>query len=537
MKKLTITALLLAWGIFLFAQGIYNDGAHIVSTSGSYWVVDNGGFTLTSLSASNLAQMANLTIMDDASLTLTPTSFLSVTGTLSNQSGNDGLVLDASTTASASLKQSSESVSATVKREFASWSSNHGWHFVSSPVGDQEISPGFVDINGAISDQVDFYRWSEPLDLWVNIKNLSSVYNQGSGEAYFSNEVSPVFVTGKGYLAAYASNTTKSFEGNLNNNSVDVSGLSKTEAAGFSGWNLVGNPFPCAIQWGLGTWSLNNVDDICQIYNEAQASYTVVSSGNDIIPSMNGFMVHASVDGASLTIPTDAQVHDATEWYKGTQAYTNGIVLRANDPEGQTSQTSVIRFNPEATPGYDSHFDSYFLAGYAPLFYSIVQEENYALNTLPEQTQDLVIPMGFVKNGSSDFYIELTQNMNDLQVYLIDKKMELVQKLNEGTYHFSSEENDDPDRFEIRFGIVGMEEPTSTPSFIQLWSNQNTIYMLNINQLEGKVSVINMYGQKVLETRLNREANQQINLDAPTGYYIVNVLTKNGVVNKKVYLK
>ncbi len=507
----------MVWGMSSFAQGIFNNGAYIVSETGSYWVVDNGGFTLTSLSASNLAQMANLTIMDDASLTLTPTSFLSVTGTLSNLSGNDGLVLDASTTASASLKQSSASVSATVQREFASWSSNHGWHFVSSPVGGQEISPGFVDISGTISDQVDFYRWSEPLNLWVNIKNLSSVYNRGSGEAYFSNEASPVFVTGKGYLAAYASNTTKSFEGSLNYSSVTVSGLSKTEASGFSGWNLIGNPFPCAIQWGLGTWSLNNVDDICQIWNEADASYTVVSSGNDIIPAMNGFMVHASADGASLTIPVAAQVHDATGWYKETSVYSNGIVLRANDPEGQTAQTSVIRFNSEATPGYDSHFDSYFLAGYAPMFYSMAQEENYALNTLPEQSENTVIPMGFQKNGSSDFYIEMTENGVGMEVYLYDRITKQTHKLSDGAYHFTSEDTDTPLRFEIRFSPVGMGEIESEPQS-EVWYSNNALHVV-AGAPNTQLVVYNLQGRMVYNCRLD-SGDYHLGLNLPAGIYV-----------------
>ncbi|MCX6278310.1 MAG: hypothetical protein NT004_09455 [Bacteroidetes bacterium] len=63
---------------------IYNNSAHIVSTSGSYWVVDNGNVARTSESSVNPANMANLNIEGDASLTITPKSYLTVNGTLTN---------------------------------------------------------------------------------------------------------------------------------------------------------------------------------------------------------------------------------------------------------------------------------------------------------------------------------------------------------------------------------------------------------------------------------------------------------------------
>ena len=67
-----------------FAQGIYNSGARIVSTGGSYWVVSGGNITLTSESATNLASVANLKIDNGATLTLTSASSLTVTGALQN---------------------------------------------------------------------------------------------------------------------------------------------------------------------------------------------------------------------------------------------------------------------------------------------------------------------------------------------------------------------------------------------------------------------------------------------------------------------
>ena len=94
MKQIISILALAACTFALQGQSINNSGAHIVSQSGTYWVVDGGNFTLKSESAANTASMANLTITSTATLTLTAASVLPVSGswlnngTLSSASGS-----------------------------------------------------------------------------------------------------------------------------------------------------------------------------------------------------------------------------------------------------------------------------------------------------------------------------------------------------------------------------------------------------------------------------------------------------------------
>lgn len=64
-------------------------------------------------------------------------------------------------------------------QRYISGSSNN-WHFLSSPVTNQEISGNFIDANG-----YDFYLYNEPSNEWINRKNLSS----GGGSSPFFNIV------------------------------------------------------------------------------------------------------------------------------------------------------------------------------------------------------------------------------------------------------------------------------------------------------------------------------------------------------------
>jgi hypothetical protein len=93
MKKILVIAASAFLSLNSFAQGIYNNGARIISQSGSYWVVSGGNVTLTSESATNLASVANLKIESGATLALTSASFLSIAGNLQNSgtlSGTSG---------------------------------------------------------------------------------------------------------------------------------------------------------------------------------------------------------------------------------------------------------------------------------------------------------------------------------------------------------------------------------------------------------------------------------------------------------------
>lgn len=423
-----------------------------------------------------------------------------------------------------------------VQRFIPGWSdANHGWHFLSTPVVSQAISPGFVDISGSISSNQDFYRWSEPFDTWVNIKNASNVYNQGAGELEFSNDNDPHFVVGKGYLVAYNSNVTKQFSGVLNLSDVFVSGLTYTTPAHtYLGWHLLGNPYSAALMWNKtgGSWGLGNVDANCQIWNESNASYTVITP-NGIIPAMNGFMVHVSAHPGSLTIPKSAQTQNFTAWYKNSDETMQHIILKAVDPEGQTAQETIIRFHENAQAGYDSDFDSQFLPGFAPQFYSYTEQLNYSLNTLPSSTDETTIELGFVKNGSSLFNILMAENNTGKTVYLRDKKLGIDHQLSEGPYVFSAAEGDDARRFILHFGALGQPEQAGQKPFL-VYQSGARLYFQNNGSFET-LHIFDLSGRLIHSQKLDNTGDQPIDLKAAqNGILIIRASGSSGTSNQKV---
>jgi len=407
-----------------------------------------------------------------------------------------------------------------VERYIAGWSDiSHGWHFLSSPVAAQAIStfhtPGSSD---------DFYKWDEPTGLWIN----RTATGGGLNGDFETN-----FVVGRGYMIANAATSTKTFVGSLNVADVSVSNLTNTPASSYEGWNLIGNPFSSAMQWNNGSWTLSNVASNCQIWNEANASYSVVNA-NGIIPAMNGFMVYTSTGGGSLTIPASARTHNATNWYKQTQSDDNYIAIKAVDTEGQTAQETIINFNSEATDGFDMQYDSYFMAGFAPRFYSVSQNEDYALNTLPSLSSDLTIPLGFVKNNSNNFSIELTQNIPGQIVNLVDQKTNQTHLLSGSSYSFTSEAGDSPDRFLLKFGTTGIQDPNA--SQFHAWVYDHRLYIAN-NEGNTQINVFDLAGRNLQSTQLVETGTQSIPLNQSAGIYLIRLTNGSTIQTLKVIIK
>lgn len=452
--------------------------------------------------------LGNLTIKPGASFSLADGVSLAVSGTFlieSNETGTGSFI-------------GNTALNGVVQRYIAghNGNANAGWHFLSSPVASQAISAFHTPGSGD-----DFYKWDEPTSEWINRTDVGGILNP---------EFETNFATGKGYLIAYVTNGTPQFEGLLNTTDVTVNNLTNSAGLPYSGWHLIGNPFTSAISWNDGNWSLNSVDAACQIWNETNASYSVISA-DGIIPAMNGVMVHAANNNASLTIPALSRTHNSAGWYKSVGNTADQITIIAHDYAGETAQPSIIRFDANATEGYDSQYDSYFLAGYAPLFYSLTDNVNYALNSLPVSAVGNPIQLGFINNGGSQFTIEMTENTANYNVYLKDGKTGQTHLLNQGPYTFYSEEGDDSQRFQLHFGTVGTLEIPAAES-LNAWMADGSLFIRNSEP--GIVHLYDLQGRLLRSLTVDSASLYSVSVDLAPGIYMLNMQSKTGTKSAKL---
>ncbi|MCX6278713.1 MAG: hypothetical protein NT004_11515, partial [Bacteroidetes bacterium] len=438
-------------------------------------------------------------------------------GVLTNSVGIAGLVIKSDATGTGSLITSS-TPTATVERYLTNYASgtDKKYHFISSPVDAQSIREEFV-ANSPLST-VDFYKFDEPTYFWINTKTDIGAWNP----AFESN-----FVVGRGYMVAYPTEpVTKTFTGNLNSYTSGLPltlTLTNTTGKG-EGWNLLGNPFPSAIDWDIVTKG-NGMDNALYYYDAAYENYryyiqlgTVgsIGSGSRYIPAMQGFMVHAKSTGTkTITISNDNRVHSGQILYKSGEAAPWSLSLKVNSSGFEDAM--FVHFNSAATTQFDGKYDAYKLTSYntqVPQIYTMSSDESkLAINGLPTLAEGLEIPVFFKAgvNGQQTITADVSQAMST--VFLTDLKTSATQNLRlNPTYSFTSGDGDAANRFLLRFAAVGINETTIVQP-IAIYTAGNAICLSSKTgaSLKGDVFVYNMMGQLILHQPLSENPLTRLN--------------------------
>ena len=555
-KKPSILLLVLIVSVFIpfssFAQGVIKaeSGARIVSESGSYWVVDNGSFTLTSPSATYPATMANLNIKATASLTIPPLNYLTVTGTLTNIAGNSGLIMNSDATGTSSLISGTNGVNGTVNQTIEK---NGQWHFLSCPVCpfnqsampeicDGNFAPVTVNFDATTGATYDLFFWQEPFATgnlnWINLKKTDWSVNTTD----FGNP--PRFVSGKGYLVEYSSafggSSEKTFSGSLGTGSIN-SPVTKTSGGNF--YNLIGNPYPSYIDWkapsgwtrtvledeggGKNVWIWNGASGNYGVYNTASAGDIGTNGVSRLIAPEQGFFVKAAT-GGDVSMTDAVRCHGAQAWLKTDD---NSLKLKVTSLLNEYSDEVKLEFDHQITGGGEKWFSIY---DQAPSFYMPVGDQIYSLRFLGAVSENRIIPLSF--KGGKDGNYTITANGTEAftNVILQDLKTGVFQDLKTNpAYSFFSTTSDDANRFLIRFGPVGIDPVEKGNNGIYTYNN---ILCIN-NPGESTVEVFNMIGQKMVTERTHNDLLYKIKLDEATGYYVVRLTSGQKVITEKIFVK
>jgi hypothetical protein len=467
------------------------------------------------LSNSALTVGGNLTINSGKLFTIDAGKSLTVSGVLTNSAGNSGLVIE---DGASLITNGTVSGGATVKRTFT----GPAWHLMSAPVDGQSVFTGYTDM----------YYYDETQALWVN-------HNGGSW-----NGGEPSYLPGKGYLVSWASGATKEFAGTLHSGdyatgSGSVPALTYTSGKG-NGFNLVGNPYPSAIN-GSSSWTKTNVDNSIWVYDNGNYLTWNGSTGTltgGIIPAMQGFWVKANAGGPSLTIPNSARTASAQAYYK--ESVQDMLHLQV-DGNGYRDGI-VVNMNDEATTGYDHAFDVFKMYGdqNAPQMYSLASGSELSINVLPHSTQEIIVPVALKVGQNNSYTISVKENtFNSLVGILLEdvKTNNTINLWQVTSYTFTANPNDDPQRFKLHFnGATGINEPSASP--FSIYTNSGIIYVNNSeNQtLKGTVTVYSVTGQAITTRSLSGDRLQKLSFNGKPGCYIVKVTTDKGVYSQKIIL-
>jgi len=356
-------------------------------------------------------------------------------------------------------------------------------------------------------------------------------------------------------LVAYpTSPVTKEFIGILNSYTSSAKLVVTCTNTDDNGWNLIGNPFPSALDWNLVDNDLGDgMDNALYYYDSDVANYRYyirlneigdLGSGSQYIPAMQGFMVHAKTTGTkTVTIYDGHQVHSDQAYYKNGNTMNDLLVLKVI--RDQYEDETTLFFYPDATNEFDGSYDAYKLFSYSdnmPQIYSINNDLQLAINTLQSVSDNPDITIGFKTQVAGTFEIGasgIESFAGSHDVTLEDTYLNLLHNFEtSGNYIYSSEIGSFENRFILHFGATGINDADITANQIQIWSSNNIIQIINNKNLKGDVNIVNLIGQVIANYELVGDSKQQIYFTDPTGLYIVNVKTNNGyITSEKVIVK
>ncbi len=407
-----------------------------------------------------------------------------------------------------------------------------GWHYISTPVGGMSCHEIF-----------DYYinDWDEANNTWYNYSpsgvpcvagpdnpfELMKGYSIKRELNYTCNAVNPA----TGPVVEFAGPGSQVYTGNQ---SISVSGsdFQPGDPDDMNNWNLVGNPYPSAIDAGAIAFPAE-IDNAIYYYNDATLSYEsfVGGVGQPFIPVAQGFFVHVNSTGTwNFALDNSTRVCDGSDnWYKSE--VSDLITIEVKNQQGLGDKTYYRQLDA-ASKGFDGKWDAYKLLSdlpEIPQIYSVTGGTRYSINSMDGAGE---LPLIF-KSGKADVYILTARGTGDFDlVYLEDKTMGIFHDLKTKPYYtFTAGLNEKSNRFVLHFNEYAQD--LERQGFI-IYSKNNCIYLKNQRDLSGEIAVMNSVGQMVIQTNLENGLNR-IPLDQPEGIYIVRVMTPTLSVNQKVF--
>lgn len=288
------------------------------------------------------------------------------------------------------------------------------------------------------------------------------------------------------------------------------------------GWNLVGNPYPSAIDWNAASWTKTNLDASIWIYRPSNDQFAVyngvtgTNGGSNVIASGQAFFVKANAASPALV---------ATEGVK-TSSNPSPLLLKNKPFEirltlanslGKTDE-SVLSLNRALTDGFDQSFDAEKMNNPSNVnIYSIdALNKKYAINGIAviADEEEKLIPLGIGAASAGNYSLNLNAQglPSYYQVFLRDHYLhrELQLMVDSSLSQAFTVTSDSASFGNLRFDLfiknnrphsTGLHSSTTAKTEVNVFpnptSNLLTVSIKQQGSIVGSLVLFNSLGQAV----------------------------------------
>lgn len=417
-----------------------------------------------------------------------------------------------------------------------------GWVNLSSPVMDKTLQDWNDDLitTGFTGSDYPIYAFN---NVQSYTESTAGAINTGYvGATHITNAIQ----SGKGYFVFMNAGVMNlDVDGTIHSGTMSLPvTFTNTGNAAADGWNLVGNPYPCTIDWNSSSWTKTNINNAVYVWNAATGQYAsyvggVSSNGGSryIAPSQSFFVV-ANGAAPALTIEENCKVAQQST-FKSTEL-TEGMFTLSVIGDQYSDETTIAR-NPQATALFEPEFDAYKLRSpltEAPYLSTISESgEDLSINVLSELTSQLIIPLR-MEVGTSGLYTiahkGLSSFANGACVVLEDLLTGAMYPLNlEDNIQVQLESGQQQLRFQLRISGAAISAVTSAgcPGV-----ENGGIMITNNDPSPADITWMNGEGEEILFTDNLIGTKEISGLAAGTYYVSINQGTACGTTVAEVFI-
>lgn len=419
------------------------------------------------------------------------------------------------------------------------------YSFVGSPVN-QDIAIKGSNLGTAV------YKYNETTN-----------YDIDAGLSRWEDALATTLIPGVGYAQAFQESLN--FTGIPNTGEVKVTGLTNTTGSATNtadrGWNLVSNPYPAAIDLSSFLSYNEAIDASIYLWDDHgselgrgdNGDYLVANTIGSVsgpngggfegyIGSVQGFFVRLTSDANGDTVVFQESMrvngnNTSTTFLRKSSEHSH-VKLTLKDENGQYEEI-LIGYRATATQGIDRLFDARKLSISDTRFFSLINDEEYAIQGVPQNDMnDVKIGYNTVESGILTIEVADMVTNDHTQLYLVDKYTKTMTPISKDLkYVFSSLSGYIADRFSIVYDQrnADLSVISDTGDFMT-WTSFQVMDKLHIKAEEimknAKIKVFDLRGNNVLEQSIKQTKSQYSIAHLNTGIYVI--YFENGHYNDHV---